>query len=180
VGVAALIARSSEDATARRQRLSGGAPSPWDATDGFEYTGKRQVSYDVLADGQPFTVPLSWGGGTQETAGDAEAIPAGDDVLVWHKRRQIRMRWPERKSGGTGGGAGDGALRAPMPGKLTKLMVRLGDKVARGDRLAIVEAMKMEHVLHAPADGEVTAVPYAEGEQVDMGAVIAELRTGEA
>jgi 3-methylcrotonyl-CoA carboxylase alpha subunit len=181
-GVAALIARRGADATERRRQLSREAASPWDATDGFEYTGKRVISYDVLADGRPLRVPLSWGAASAEAAAEtqAEAIPAGDDILVWHRRRQVRLRWPERKAGGAGGGAGDGALRSPMPGKLAKLMVRAGDKVVRGDRVAIVEAMKMEHVLHAPADGKVMAVPYAEGEQVDMGAVIAELHTGEA
>ena len=95
-----------------------------------------------------------------------------------NQRRQTVVRWPERKSAGSAGAEGDRALRAPMPGRLAKLLVRAGDKVARGDRLAIVEAMKMEHVLHAPSDGLVVAVPRGEGEQVEMGAVIAEVRAG--
>ena len=64
-----------------------------------------------------------------------------------------------------------------MPGRLAKLFVREGDHVARGDRIAVIEAMKMEHILHAPADGAVTGLPRGEGEQVDLGTVIAELRT---
>jgi 3-methylcrotonyl-CoA carboxylase alpha subunit len=55
--------------------------------------------------------------------------------------------------------------------------VHEGDPVARGDRIAVIEAMKMEHILHAPADGAVQSLPRGEGEQVEMGAVIAQLRT---
>jgi 3-methylcrotonyl-CoA carboxylase alpha subunit len=181
VGAAALVAARQSEAASQRRRLSTERTSPWDALDGFEYTGRRILAYDVVADGQPWTIPLSWDAEGLRSAGaelaEAEAIPAGDEVIVWHKRRQARIRWPERKAAGAGA-AGDGALRAPMPGRLAKLMVRPGDRVARGDRLAIVEAMKMEHVLHAPADGLVVAVPRTEGEQVELGAVIAEVQAG--
>ena len=64
-----------------------------------------------------------------------------------------------------------------MPGRLTKLFVRAGDQVSAGDRVAVVEAMKMEHVLHAPSNGAVKSLLAREGEQVDLGAVIAEFDT---
>jgi 3-methylcrotonyl-CoA carboxylase alpha subunit len=179
-----LVARLQAEAAAMRRRVSSEPMSPWDGVDGFEYTGRRTLSYEVVADGQPHTVAIAWGpegpllASTDAGAAEAEAIAAGDAVIGWHERRQTLVRWPERKPAGSAGAAGDGALRAPMPGRLIKLLVRAGDKVARGDRLAIVEAMKMEHVLHAPSDGLVIAVPRGEGEQVEMGAVIAELRVG--
>jgi 3-methylcrotonyl-CoA carboxylase alpha subunit len=180
-GAAALVRRAQIQIAGRQTPSANQAAGPWDATDGFEYTGKRVLSYDVLADGQLRKVRLGWGAHGPEpvaaTSDAAEAIAAGDDILVWHRRRQTRIRWPERKTPGSSSGAGDGALRAPMPGRLARVLVRPGDKVARGDRLAIVEAMKMEHVLHAPADGEVIAVPRSEGEQVEMGTVIAQVRT---
>jgi 3-methylcrotonyl-CoA carboxylase alpha subunit len=47
--------------------------------------------------------------------------------------------------------------------------------VAKGDRIAVVEAMKMEHVLHAPRDGVIARLAVAEGEQVALGALIATL-----
>jgi 3-methylcrotonyl-CoA carboxylase alpha subunit len=46
--------------------------------------------------------------------------------------------------------------------------------------VAVVEAMKMEHVLHAPADGVVKSVPRREGEQVDLGTVLVEVEMGDA
>jgi biotin carboxyl carrier protein len=66
-----------------------------------------------------------------------------------------------------------------MPGRLTRIFVREGDRVASGERLAVVEAMKMEHVLHAGAAGVVKTLARREGDQVDLGAVIVELETGE-
>lgn len=66
--------------------------------------------------------------------------------------------------------ADDARLTAPMPGKIIALMVASGAKVARGQPLLVMEAMKMEHTITAPADGEVTGVLYGVGEQVAEGA----------
>ena len=182
-GAAGLVTMTARDAGQMRRARSSETAGPWDAVDGFEYTGTRSLAYDVLADGKPHRVTLSWGPDGARPAmlsggggKPAELIAAGEDIIVWHNRRQVRMRWPERKSAGAGGDAHAGALRSPMPGRLAKLLVKAGDAVARGDRMAIVEAMKMEHVLHAPTDAVVVSLPRAEGEQVEMGAVIAELK----
>jgi 3-methylcrotonyl-CoA carboxylase alpha subunit len=63
-----------------------------------------------------------------------------------------------------------GRLTAPMPGKVVSFSVQAGDKVRKGQALAVMEAMKMEHTIAAPADGTVSAVFYAVGEQVAEGA----------
>jgi biotin carboxyl carrier protein len=62
--------------------------------------------------------------------------------------------------------------RALAPGSV---FVKAGDKVAKGDRVAVVEAMKMEHVLHAARDGVIDKVAAKEGDQVVTGALIASL-----
>jgi 3-methylcrotonyl-CoA carboxylase alpha subunit len=66
--------------------------------------------------------------------------------------------------------AGGGSLAAPMPGKVIAVMVKRGDKVQKGAPLLILEAMKMEHTIFAPGDGEVKEIHYAAGEQVAEGA----------
>ncbi len=71
--------------------------------------------------------------------------------------------------------AGPGGLRAPMPGKVLMMMVRPGDRVQRGQPVAVMEAMKMEHTLHAPIDGLVSDCLYAVGEQVGEGAELLRL-----
>jgi 3-methylcrotonyl-CoA carboxylase alpha subunit len=59
-----------------------------------------------------------------------------------------------------------GLLQAPMPGKITALHVKPGAKVKRGQALMVLEAMKMEHAIAAPADGTVKEIRYTMGEQV--------------
>jgi 3-methylcrotonyl-CoA carboxylase alpha subunit len=68
------------------------------------------------------------------------------------------------------GPAEGGRLTAPMPGKVVSFAVKAGDKVSKGQPLAVMEAMKMEHTIAAPADGVVQDLLYAPGDQVAEGA----------
>ncbi len=68
-----------------------------------------------------------------------------------------------------------GRLTAPMPGKVVSFAVRAGDAVSRGQPLAVMEAMKMEHTIAAPADGVVQELLYAPGDQVTEGAELLRL-----
>jgi 3-methylcrotonyl-CoA carboxylase alpha subunit len=73
-------------------------------------------------------------------------------------------------------GAGEGGrLTAPMPGKVISLLVAAGDAVAKGQAVAVMEAMKMEHTLAAPHDGRVAELLYAVGDQVAEGAELLRL-----
>ncbi len=63
-----------------------------------------------------------------------------------------------------------GGLTAPMPGKIISIAVKAGDSVAKGQPLLVMEAMKMEHTISAPADGKVEELFYAVGDQVTEGA----------
>jgi 3-methylcrotonyl-CoA carboxylase alpha subunit len=75
-----------------------------------------------------------------------------------------------------GGAAADGGrLTAPMPGRIVSFAVRPGDAVTRGQPLAVMEAMKMEHTIAAPADGVVADLLYAPGDQVAEGAELLRL-----
>jgi 3-methylcrotonyl-CoA carboxylase alpha subunit len=71
--------------------------------------------------------------------------------------------------------AESGRLTAPMPGKVVSFSVKPGDKVRKGQALAVMEAMKMEHTIAAPADGTVAEVLYAPGDQVAEGAELLKL-----
>ena len=61
-----------------------------------------------------------------------------------------------------------GECRAPLPGSVTKVLVAVGDTVAEGDGLVVLEAMKMEHTLRAHGAGTVALVRCAPGQHVDV------------
>ncbi len=72
-------------------------------------------------------------------------------------------------------GAGDGRINAPMPGRVLAVDVAAGQSVAAGDRLLVLEAMKMEHRITARAAGVVQAVHIATGDQVADGMLLVEI-----
>lgn len=94
---------------------------------------------------------------------------AGDDVYLTGSRGTVTARVVPRfavpdRSATVGGG-----LAAPMPGKVLEVSVEPGQRVEAGQVLMVLEAMKMEHRVTAPADGTVTAVLVAVGDQVATG-----------
>jgi biotin carboxyl carrier protein len=71
--------------------------------------------------------------------------------------------------------AGAGAVTAIMPGKIIRILVAEGDTVAEGDVICILEAMKMENELKAPQAGTVKALYVQPGQDVESGAVLADI-----
>lgn len=76
------------------------------------------------------------------------------------------------------GGGGKGALKAPMPGVILEVNVKPGDKVTRGQQVAILDAMKMHNVVGAPRDGTIAEVCVAAGQSVAHGDVIVTFAEG--
>lgn len=69
-------------------------------------------------------------------------------------------------------GAASGDIDAPMPGKVLQVLVKEGDVVEEGQPLVVLEAMKMENVIKAAANGTVSVVQAAEGQAVEKGALL--------
>jgi 3-methylcrotonyl-CoA carboxylase alpha subunit len=99
-------------------------------------------------------------------ATDAKVFPAAEEVYVLRHGRQTRVRIRDVSAATAEAGAGDGVIRAPMHGKVLDLFVSVGEPVINGQRLAIIEAMKMEHTLRAPFAGIVAQIPVSAGAQV--------------
>jgi 3-methylcrotonyl-CoA carboxylase alpha subunit len=170
-GLARLIAREQERIAARASG-DGAAASPWDARDGFQLGGTRIVPCRVLVDDAELTAHVSYGPrgpavsiSGQFAAEDATLVEADDAVYVLHGGRQTVVRPALFEAGDLDRPAG-GVLVAPMHGKLLAIGVAKGDAVQKGQRLAILEAMKMEHALIAPFDGTVADVLASAGNQV--------------
>jgi acetyl-CoA/propionyl-CoA carboxylase, biotin carboxylase, biotin carboxyl carrier protein len=95
------------------------------------------------------------------------------DGVTWLARDGAAHALRERErlaAARTGSGSDDGAVTSPMPGTVTVVEVEVGRHVEAGQRLVVVEAMKMEHVLTAPVAGVVTELPAKAGATVALDA----------
>jgi 3-methylcrotonyl-CoA carboxylase alpha subunit len=101
--------------------------------------------------------------------GFSAAIVGG--ALVFKDAQPFLFTQEARGTGSTRG-LHDGEIEAPMPGKVTAVEVRQGEKVVNGQRLLTLEAMKMEHALTAPFDGTVTELNAKAGAQVTEGTLL--------
>ena len=95
----------------------------------------------------------------------------GEEVIAFACGTAYRFSLATRGTGHAS--AHDGAIIAPMPGKVIAVDVAEGDTVTAGQRLMVLEAMKMEHALTAPFDGTVTGLSASQGAQVQVEAVLA-------
>lgn len=85
----------------------------------------------------------------------------------------------DRTEGGAGGAAGDGAILAPMPGRIVSVEVSEGQSVTAGQKLLVLEAMKMEQALLAPFDGVVETLTATPGAQVQVDALLVKVTKAE-
>jgi biotin carboxyl carrier protein len=139
----------------------------------------------TVGDAEYRFIPTGDGGYTVTIDGvvhQAAAARDGDTFYVDIDSHLFEVRLPTDDA--IAGGAGDHGEKdkifAPMPGKIVKLLVAVGDTVAPKQPLVIVEAMKMENPVQSKADGVVKAVNFAEGDQVDTESAIIELELAES
>jgi len=103
-------------------------------------------------------------------AGDARLLEADTAVYVLRQGRQTVVRLKALDAADAAGATDSGRVSAPMHGKVLEVLVAPGAAVRKGDRLAVIEAMKMEHTLLAPIDGIVADVRVTASAQVAQGA----------
>ncbi|MES2184488.1 MAG: acetyl/propionyl/methylcrotonyl-CoA carboxylase subunit alpha [Pseudomonadota bacterium] len=184
-----------------RAEAGGETADPFGRRDSWRSHGARVRVFDFLFHGEAVAARLAYGRdgslalavgearGPLEwwAAGDAlDVVYAGDrttahvyqDGAVAHVftargATQITVVDPLAQAGAAV--AEVGRLTAPMPGKVVSFAVRAGDTVVQGQPLAVMEAMKMEHTITAPADGVVAELLYAPGDQVADGAELLRL-----
>ena len=85
--------------------------------------------------------------------------------------RDLTLAAPETAAAG----GGEGKVRAAMNGRVVALLVKAGERVAAGQPVMTLEAMKMEHVHVAGVAGTVAAIDVAEGDQVTTGQIVIEI-----
>ena len=204
-GVEALSApRASPAATAAVVAHATPPADPWARRDAWRLHGRatRWLSYtegqepvDAQLHQTPNGLELSMGHETWPLRGRAlEAAGSGlldIELGPWRATVQVHVRGElgavfapagsrvlhrvDRMAQAGAAESHGGGLKAPMPGKVTAFMVQAGDTVSKGQAVALMEAMKMEHTLVAPRDGVVEALLYAPGDQVAEGAELLKL-----
>jgi 3-methylcrotonyl-CoA carboxylase alpha subunit len=148
---------------------------PWRVADSFELVGSRRIALDVTVDGVPMRVHLIEGADVdpvteREGSEEVSLHEANGGVYAFAGGRQAFVQLVDPFAQAEAGGReGDAAIRAPMNGRLVKVAVEDGERVEAGQRLAVVEAMKMEHALVAPHAGVVRDLGSNLGDQVEMG-----------
>jgi 3-methylcrotonyl-CoA carboxylase alpha subunit len=106
-------------------------------------------------------------------------LARGPEIAVFIDGESWRFDEVDPLAPPAGQDPGAGRLTAPMPGRVTRHFATPGALVRRGDPLMVIEAMKMEHTITAPADGVVSAVRFAVGELVEEGAELIALAAPE-
>ena len=151
--------------------------SPWDSADAFQLSGTRRLALPLIADGKRVTADIAYGArrpavtvGGERPAADAVAVAAGDTVYVLRQGRQTEVALRDLALDEAAEQGQGGLIRAPMHGKVLAILVEPGAAVKRGQRLAVIEAMKMEHSLVAPIDGRVAEITVVAHAQVAEGA----------
>ncbi len=97
------------------------------------------------------------------------------EVQILYRGRLYRFQRPRPVGSAPAHGSAEGVLTAPMPGLVTKVLVQVGDRVEAGQRLLVLEAMKMEQALFAPFDGIVHQLNAQEGDIVQEGTILVEI-----
>jgi 3-methylcrotonyl-CoA carboxylase alpha subunit len=140
---------------------------PWSDLLGLRMNAPANKQVWMLADGQVRSIRL---GSTRLGVGSFLSHD-GAEILI------VEKGWPHRFSqaratGVAAGGAADGAVLSPMPGRIIAVEVAAGDKVVTGQKLVTLEAMKMEHSLVAPFGGTVAELSAETGGQVSEGTLL--------
>ena len=107
----------------------------------------------------------------------ADVVREGELLHVFDGRSQCSLLYADPMAHAGHSEAEGGRLTAPMPGKIVAILAEKGGRVDKGAPLLIMEAMKMEHTIAAPADGTVEDMLYAVGDQVAEGAQLLEFKT---
>ncbi|MGE8943478.1 acetyl/propionyl/methylcrotonyl-CoA carboxylase subunit alpha [Leptospira interrogans] len=188
-GVMEMIRQRQDDLDARARAAGNGTDGPWSARDAFQLGPPRQQSISVAVDGATRSVAMTWRDGFLDidagTAADRDArirpptvVLANDCAFVVHNMRHIELSWPIRDTSALDGDDAGASIRAPINGRVTKVFVSQGDTLDKGQSVAVIEAMKMEHVLTAARAGTVAELNTYEGQQVAEGAILATLAEG--
>jgi 3-methylcrotonyl-CoA carboxylase alpha subunit len=174
------------------------APSPWATPDGFTPNLPSLITYRFAFRGRLHTVELQYARGRPaavsvdggahtpleeaaliaddtvaarigERRRQARYLLAGTRVYLWAGAEQFELAIDDPRTHEFTASAASGGLSTPLPGVVVAVPVAVGQQVAAGEVLMVIEAMKMEHTISAPYAGTVQAIHFARGDRVPEG-----------
>jgi 3-methylcrotonyl-CoA carboxylase alpha subunit len=166
------------------ERKRGGvAVDPWDSNDGFRLFGEARETLEFSCDasrGKVIAVHHRDGGVSLAIEGAPVSPPLHSSALrlssgaiaVISEGETWTLIPRDPFADAESSGAVSDRIVAPMPGKIVRVLARAQESVKRGQPLVVLEAMKMEHTLSAPADARIESIDAAVGDQVSDGAVL--------
>ncbi|MBC7917481.1 MAG: acetyl/propionyl/methylcrotonyl-CoA carboxylase subunit alpha [Rhodoferax sp.] len=205
LAVAALVAQTlTDEATVAARPDASGWVDPWARRDGWRSHGPSVRSFSIEYAGTAHTaqftrlhdgaLTLTVDGNTAALRYTQSAVGAidlhygaqrvvanvyrnGETAHVFTAQGAIQIVAIDALAHAGEAQAEGGRLTAPMPGKVVSFAVKAGDVVKKGQALAVMEAMKMEHTIAAPADGTVAELMFAPGDQVTEGSELLRMET---
>ena len=138
---------------------------------GFRMNAEPKSAFTLLVDGEPRSFRFGISPPGEYRNYQLYSLTDPDKTTARIEGELVTIRPPRYESSGSASAA-DGDILAPMPGKVIAVDVAAGDSVTAGQRLLVLEAMKMEHALTAPFDGVVAELSVSEGAQVQVEALL--------
>ena len=182
---------------------TGGSGSPWEQADAFTPNLPALIAYNFTSHGHNYAVTLDYsrgaacagslngaepvaladaraGGGCVAARIGARRLQArchfdGARLYLWLAEAQYEFLLDDPRTHEFSATAASGGLTTPLPGVVVAVPVTVGQSVAAGEVLVVIEAMKMEHTITAPYAGTVTAIHYARGDRVPESSALLEL-----
>ena len=154
--------------------LSTDRGDPWAALAGFRANAAVERRVEVEIAGIPHIAEY----GSLSPIG-RHVMEIGGETILFRNGEGWSVAPPRADHAGGSTTAGDGAILAPMPGRIVSVLVEAGESVVRGQKLLVLEAMKMEQALVAPFDGVVASMDAVAGTQVSEGKLLAKIEAGE-
>ncbi len=196
----AAWAQMQHEGAAARQSAGDDAHSPWNELDGWRLNEDAQHEFVFFEEQTRHVVSLQFSAaqclllvGSERRRLEGERLPddmllmrlgehsfkarASRDGRIWHlfAAGEYRRLVVDDALDAPDAVASVGSLAAPLPGKLVAVLVAVGEKIAKGAPLLVIEAMKMEHTLFAPRAGSVEEIFFRPGDSVSEGAQLLRL-----
>jgi 3-methylcrotonyl-CoA carboxylase alpha subunit len=179
---ATALAIAARSMVQERPQRSLDPHSPWGERDFWRLGGTASGTFRFRAGEKTHDVRIAGDGNVTVNgapvalADDSSVLRLGSEVWVVLSDATARLTYLDPLAPSEASGAAVGKVVAPLPGKVTAVLVEPGATVQRGQTLMVLEAMKMEHAITAPSDGVVESVGFAPGALVEEGVELLKLK----